>query len=187
MSKTSPTASGVVVCCRMMRNPSCSSPVVASSIQKRWNGSSDLPSRAALNRRQSMMHVVEQMDVMRRACVRSASKSVGTKLRYFSDDQVCSWRQPLLRGLIGSRAARNAVRGRKIRDGALRSHGLVPAIDVCARPPRQSVSIGPAVGVAVNHDAVPDLAAEQVVERRIERLGLDVPQGARQRRQSRSS
>ena len=45
--KTSPTASGVVVCWRMIRKPSCSSAGTRSSSQKSWYSSTRRPSRAA--------------------------------------------------------------------------------------------------------------------------------------------
>ena len=78
--KTSPTASGVVVCCRIRRNASCSSRP-APDPPSRTGGTARgcLPSARRLDRRQPVVDVVQQVRRSGPNSARMRSNSAGTK------------------------------------------------------------------------------------------------------------
>src|SRR5581483_2884596 len=85
-------------------------------------------------------------------------------------------RQSSLRGLIKHLVFRNTIGGWQTRYAALRPHCQVSLIQIAPHLLHSLLNI-PAIGVSIDHDAGATGPAKQVVQRRVQRLCLDVPQG----------
>src|SRR3546814_4693826 len=86
---------------------------------------------------------------------------------------VCSSDLPLGRRLVVAVPA-DAVDAFDAGHAGLRTHRLVALLQILADPVRGLGEVA-AVGVGVDHGAVAAPAAEQLVERQVAGLGLDVP------------
>ena len=90
-------------------------------------------------------------------------------------DQTSSGGRCCLGRLVGLCRREDAVGVGNARHGALHADRLVAHLHVLARPSHKLGDVVP-VGVAVDHDALAAPAAQQLIERHVRPLGLDVPQ-----------
>ena len=126
------------------------------------------------DRRQAVVHVVEQVDVepdLAPKAVEQRWHEVQVALRAPHALE----RHPLLRRLVVEGAAADAVGVDHAGNRALRAHRLVAHGDVFLHR-LHGVVFGRAVGVAVDHHRVARRAAEQLIDRRVQRLAANVPE-----------
>ena len=120
------------------------------------------------------MHVVQQVQVVAELLAQALEQRRREVQVLLGAPQALA-RQPLFGGLVVQVALADAVRAGQARDAALRADGLVAHLLVL-RDGRDGVFEVAPVGVAVHQHAVARSAADQVVDGRVERLALDVPQ-----------
>src|SRR6218665_2947793 len=198
--KTSPTASGVVVCWRIRRNACWFSAGVASSIQNSWQGSSALPRRAASigGRRwgtscsrwgsaQAFSRVAWQSAgaggvvgggvgvCLKPVLFADALEQPGRVAQVFLARPVMLGWQVGVGRLVEQPALADGVALVQARHAALRANRLVAGLDIAQHLVERLLDVA-AVGMAVDHDAGAALAAEQLVQRQARSLGLEIPQ-----------
>ncbi len=178
--KISPTASGVVVCWRIRRKASWFSAGVGVFHPEQAIGLEVLAQARGLDRRQAVVHVVQQVGVgaHRRA---HRVEQPGRMGQVLVRGPVVLGRQRRVGRLVEQRAATDTVDLLQPGHAALRADRLVAQRLVAQHLVDRLLEVAP-VGVAVDQHARAAGAAEQLVQRQPGGLGLQVPQRGVDRR-----